>query len=275
MTRTTTPAASERSLLELRDLALAAARAGGAAALAHFGDTALAVEEKPDDGGPVTRADREAEEAIRSVVLGARPDDGWLGEETGERTGKSDLVWIVDPVDGTENFVLGRPSWTVLVACEQQGDPRRVVAAAVAQPAARRVWDAYAGGGARCDGAPIHVSLCDDLEASRWAWYTPEWFARHSLSELYAHLKEAGLLEEGRCDADGHVRVAQGLADVVVEPKVAVWDVAATSLVVREAGGRFSDLDGCDDIRGGSAVVTNGRLHDKVLALVSKFRGGY
>ena len=253
----------------LCDLARAGARAGGAAAARYFGSPDLEIERKSDES-PVTRADREAEQAIRALILEARPDDGWLGEETGEQAGRSGLVWIVDPVDGTKNFVRGHPTWTTLVACEAEGEPRRVVAAAVFQPMSGRLFDAFLGGGARADGVPIHVRPEARLAASRWPWYSEEWFERFGWGKLHAHLAAQGLLDGDHYDADGHVRVAEGLADVVVEPKLAVWDIAATSPIVTEAGGRFTDARGRADIRSGNAVLSNGLLHDEVLELVAR-----
>lgn len=260
--------AERRDPEALRDLAVAGARAGGAAALAHFRAPDLAVEIKPDES-PVTKADREAEAAVRAVILGARPQDGWLGEETGTATGESGLVWIVDPVDGTKNFVRGKPGWTTLVACEDQ-TTGEVIAAAVYQPAVDRMAEAARGFGARLEGEVLRVSERRELATSRWVFYSDEWFHRHGLGDLFTHLSAGKLLDSEGCDADGHVRIAEGLCDAVVEPRVAVWDVAATSLLVSEAGGRLTDMRGDATLRAGNAVITNGWVHDQVLELVAR-----
>jgi histidinol-phosphatase len=252
----------------LRDLAVAGARAGGAAALVHFRSPDLAVETKLDES-PVTRADREAEAAVRAVILGARPQDGWLGEETGSAEGQSGLLWIVDPVDGTKNFVRGKTGWTTLVACEDQATGE-VVASAVFQPAVGRMAEAAKGFGARLDGVRLQVSDRRELATSRWVFYSDEWFHRHGLGALHTHLAAAKLLDSEGCDADGHVRIAEGLCDAVVEPRVAVWDVAATSLLVAEAGGRLTDMQGNATLRAGNAVISNGWVHDQVLELVAR-----
>ena len=254
----------------LADVAMAAAAAGGRAALSHFRRPDLNVEWKSDES-PVTIADREAEAACQAVVAAAFPADAWLGEETGATSGADTSSkgrrWIVDPIDGTRNFVRGVPLWATLVACEE-GD--RVVAAAVAIPALGEMYDATLGGGARCNGTPIRVSAITRLDQALFCYESPMWFSKNGLLSAFAALNERTGLQRGLCDAYGHMLVASGRAEVVVEPQLAVWDVAATSLVVSEAGGRFSDLAGTPSIRSGNALVTNGLLHADVLALLAE-----
>lgn len=254
---------------DLRDLALAAARAGGAAARRHFRTPGLAVERKGDDS-PVTIADRESEAAIAAAIAAARPDDAWLGEETGERPGCTPYRWICDPLDGTRNFVRGIPLWAVLVACEHR--EHGVVAAAVGIPCLDEWYEAVLGGGARCNGQPLCVSTVSRLDAALFCYESPAWFARCGLEGAFRELCAATALQRGLCDAYGHMLVASGRAELVVEPQLSLWDVAATSLVVREAGGRFSDLDGRDSIRAGHAVVSNGLVHDAALAIIARHR---
>lgn len=254
---------------ELRVLALAAARAGGQAALRHFRRPGLVVETKHDDS-PVTVADREAEAAIQAVIQAARPGDSWLGEETGASERVSPYRWIVDPIDGTRNFVRGIPLWAVLVACEHV--EYGVVAAAVGIPGLDEWYDAVLGGGARLDGQPIRVSGVASLGEALFCFESPSWFSRNRLDGCFRELCESTGLQRGICDAYGHMLVATGRAEVVVEPQLKVWDVAATSLVVSEAGGRFSDLAGTPSIRSDNAVVTNGVLHDATLAIIRRHR---
>jgi histidinol-phosphatase len=252
------PAIHER----LRDVAMAAAAAGGRAALQYFRRPDLRVEWKADES-PVTIADREAEAACHAVIRAAFPDDAWLGEETGEVGGGSGRRWICDPIDGTRNFVRGVPLWATLVACEEND---RVVAAAVMIPALNENYDAVLGGGARCNGSTIHVSKIDRLDQALFCYESPAWFHKNGMTAVFDDLNKITALQRGLCDAYGHMLVASGRAEIVVEPQLSVWDVAATSLVVNEAGGRFSDLQGTPSIRSGNAVVTNGVLHDAVLA---------
>ena len=256
-------------------VALAAARAGGRAALPYFRRADLQVEWKSDES-PVTVADRAAEAAIHDVVRAAFPADGWLGEETGTEAGSSGRRWIVDPIDGTRNFVRGVPLWAVLVACEEdtpQGP--RVIASAVGIPGLDEWYDAVLGGGARCNGTAIRVSAAAGLDQALWCFETPSWFRKTGLGGVFEALVDATALQRGLPDAYGHMLVASGRAEVVVEPHLSVWDVAATSLVVSEAGGRFSDLDGTPSLRAGNAVVTNGLLHEAVLDLIAAKRAAH
>jgi histidinol-phosphatase len=252
----------------LRAVAIAAAEAGGRAALLHFRRPDLRVEWKSDES-PVTVADRQAEAACQEVIRQAFPDDAWLGEESGEAGGGSGRRWIVDPIDGTRNFVRGIPLWATLVACEE-GD--RVVAAAVTIPALGECYDAVLAGGARCNGVPIRVSTIDRLDQALFCYESPGWFHDNGLTRSFDALNRGTALQRGVCDAYGHMLVASGRAEVVVEPRLSVWDVAATSLVVSEAGGAFSDLAGTPSIRSGNAVVTNGRVHAAVLGLLEAQR---
>ncbi len=262
---------------QLRAVAMAAAEAGGRAAAAHFRRADLRVEWKSDES-PVTRADREAEAACRAVISAAFPDDAWHGEESGEAAGSSPgrdtgRRWIVDPIDGTRNFVRGIPLWSTLVACEiEDAHGRRVVASAVKLPALGELYDAVRDGGARCNGAPIAVSSVDKLVDALFCYETPSWFRRYGLEKLFDQLCDRSGLQRGGGDAFYHMLVASGRAEIVVEPHLSLWDIAATSLVVEEAGGRFSSLDGTHDIRAENAVITNGRLHDQVLALIKEHR---
>jgi histidinol-phosphatase len=264
---------------QLRAVALAAAEAGGRAASKYFRRPDLAVEWKADES-PVTIADREAEAAAQAVIAAAFPDDAWLGEETGEHgaqePGWSGRRWIVDPIDGTRNFVRGIPLWSTLVGCEEvlPGGATRVVAGAVALPALGERYDAVLGGGARCNGAPIAVSPIAKLSEALFCYETPAWFHGFGLGEVFERLCALSGLQRGGGDAFYHMLVASGRAEVVVEPKLSIWDVAATSLIVSEAGGRFSGLDGCPGIRSGNAVVTNGHLHEEVVKIIAAYRAG-
>jgi len=251
---------------------MAAARAGGRAALPYFRRADLVVEWKADES-PVTVADRAAEEAIHAVVRAAYPADGWLGEETGTENGTSGRRWIVDPIDGTRNFVRGVPLWATLVACEEdtpQGT--RIVASAVGIPGLDEWYDAVLGCGARCNGVAIHVAPTTQLAEALWCFETPSWFRKEGLGGVFEALVTRTALQRGLGDAYGHMLIASGRAEVMVEPHLSVWDVAATSLVVSEAGGKFSDIDGTPSLRAGNALVTNGILHEIVLDLIAAHR---
>jgi histidinol-phosphatase len=263
--------------LHAREIATEAARRGGTAAMKHFPRAGieqplLIVDTKADDS-PVSRADRESEDACKRFIMDACPEDGWLGEETGTSESRSGRTWIVDPIDGTRNFLRGIPLWSTLVACElSDGDGSRIIAGAVYLPALDEMYDAVLRGGARCNGRPIHVSQRARLAESLFCFETPSWFERFGLSAVFAELCQKTALQRGGGDAYYHMLVASGRAEFVVEPSLSVWDVAATSLVVSEAGGRFSDLTGAPDIRAGSALISNGRVHDEVAQVIARLR---
>lgn len=256
-----------------RAVAIEAARAGGRAAMRHFGRPGLVVERK-HDATPVTVADRESEDACRAVIAAAFPDDGWVGEETGVDRPAAPRRWIVDPVDGTKNFTRGIPLWSTLVACEEDGPAGpRVVAACACFPALDEVYDAVRDGGARCNGASIRVSGIGALAESLFAYYTAMHFDRDALLPVFLELSRATAFQRGGGDAYMHMLVASGRAEFALEPGLALWDVAATSLIVEEAGGRVSAYDGRHDLRAGHALLSNGLVHDAVLAVVARHRG--
>jgi histidinol-phosphatase len=205
----------------------------------------------------------------------AWPDDGWVGEETGSAEGSTGRRWIVDPIDGTRNFVRGVPLWATLVACEADTpDGPQVIASAVLIPGLGERYDAIRGGGARCDGKTIQVSPVTSLDEALFCFETPSWFRVNGLSGLFTEMEERCGLSRGLGDAYGHMLVASGRAEIAIEPQLALWDVAATSLVVEEAGGRFSDLVGTSPgLRSGNALVSNGALHDEVLNCIARHRG--
>ena len=256
----------------LRDTALRVAQAGGQCALQYFRHPALTVEWKEDES-PVTVADRETEAVIKAAVLADFPDDGWIGEESDSIVGLSGRRWIVDPIDGTRNFVRGVPLWAVLVACEEKlsDGSWRVVASAVGIPALDEWYEAYLNGGARCNGQAMHVSAVESYADSLWCYESPGWFIDNGLGDLFMHLSTQTALQRGLCDAYGHMLVASGRAELVIEPHLSIWDVAATSLVVEEAGGHFSDLTGQKSIRSNNCVVSNGIIHQQALSDIKRF----
>ncbi|HEY9472918.1 MAG TPA: histidinol-phosphatase [Mycobacteriales bacterium] len=249
------------------DLALAHILADDADGLtvARFRALDLRVDTKPDLT-PVTDADRGVEEMMRATLQRARSADAVLGEEFG-RTGDSARCWVVDPIDGTKNFVRGVPVWATLIAL-MDGD--EVVVGLVSAPALGRRWWAMRGAGAFTGksfarSSACHVSGVSSLDDASLSY--------SSLSGWEEHGRMAGFLDLNRkCwrsraygDFWSYVLVAEGTVDVACEPEVALWDLAAVSLIVTEAGGRFTDVDGRPGPAGGNAVATNGLLHDAVL----------
>jgi len=243
------------------ELALELADLADAVALPRFRARDLRVDTKPDLT-PVTEADRGVEQAIRDRLAQVRPDDGVLGEEFGMAGGGA-RRWIIDPIDGTKNFVRGVPVWASLVALEVDGIVTVGVASA---PALGRRWWAARGEGAFADHEPIHVSGITDLGDAQLAYDNVPSFEEHGLGEQFLALARRCWRSRGFGDFWGHVLVAEGACDVMIEPIVNLWDLAAIQVIVEEAGGRFTDLAGTPRADGGNVVTTNGHLHDEVLA---------
>jgi histidinol-phosphatase len=228
-------------------------------ALKYFGEAVLA--EVKEDGTPVTIADRTIEEALRRSIEKEFSRDDILGEEQGA-TGSGSRRWIVDPIDGTRNYMRGIPIFGSLLALEHDGE---LVLGLASGPALGSRWWATRGGGAFRDGRPIHVSDRPTLSEAEvttgsLSYATPG--ATDSLLELCRRARRSRAFG----DFWGHMLVAQGSMDVMIEfGDLAAWDVAAPKIIVTEAGGKMTDLDG-KDASEGSCVSSNGHLHGEVLA---------
>ncbi len=249
------------------EIAVAAARAAGAVARGYFG-TGVRIEWKGEGAAqsPVTIADREAEEAARAVIGRRFPGHGFLGEELGE-TGSRSVRWILDPIDGTANFIRGIPFFGALVALEEDGD---ITAAALYNPIHDEMAWALRGRGAFRNGAAVRVSAQADLAQAMVVHSSAGEFVRRGVGGpqgLNRLLRRVGR-DRGFGDYYGYVLVAAGQAEAMLDPHAAPWDLAAPKLLVEEAGGRFTSLAGKDSIYEGGAVATNGPLHDVVLELI-------
>jgi histidinol-phosphatase len=245
-------------------LALELATIADAVTAPRFRAVDLAVETKPDLT-PVSEADRAAEEAIRRRLAEARPDHAVVGEEYGAE-GDSPWRWIVDPIDGTKNYVRGVPVWATLIALEHDGE---LLVGVVSAPALGRRWWGSRGGGAFADGQPIGVSKVGQLADASLSYAGLGGWAARGLAERFDDLTRRCWRTRGYGDFWQHMLVAEGAVDVAVEPEVSLWDLAALQVIVEEAGGRFTDLEGRARPDGGSAVTTNGILHDEVLSILT------
>jgi histidinol-phosphatase len=242
-------------------LALSLADAADAITTGRFRADDLRVETKPDQT-PVTEADRGVERMVREQLEAARPGDAVVGEEFGV-SGQGPRRWIVDPIDGTKSFVRGVPAWATLLALEIDGE---VVVGVASAPALGRRWWARRGGGAFANGEAIHVSDVNQLEDAHLCAPSERYFDAAGLGTAFRGLARRTWRAAGFADFWGHVLVAEGSVDVMVEPILSLWDVAALEPIVGEAGGRVSDLRGDRWTQEGPCVTTNGRLHDAVLA---------
>ena len=231
--------------------------------LARFRASDLVVETKPDLT-PVSEADLAVEAALRRRLGEARPGHAVLGEEEGDDPGAgTEWQWILDPIDGTKNYVRGVPVWATLIALKHHG---RTVVGVVSAPALGRRWWAASGEGAFADGSPIRVSAVGTLGDAMLSYASLSGWEARGLGEAFTGLARRCWRTRALGDFWSHVLVAEGAVDVAVEPEVSVWDVAAIQVIVEEAGGRFTDLAGAARPDGGSAVSTNGLLHRDVLA---------
>lgn len=242
------------------EVAVAAAQEAGRLALGHF-DQGLAVEWKADRS-PVTLADREAERLLRATLLGRFPHDAFLGEESGEQPGATGFRWIIDPIDGTRSFVRNIPIWATLVGLEYKGEP---IAGVAVLPAMNQVFRALRGDGAFRDGRRIQVSTVADFAHSMMFYSSVSWFQKAGRGSEFLDLAQLTQRQRGFGDFYGHVLVAQGSGEFMVEHGVHAWDVAALLPIVEEAGGRFTDWSGKRTIHSPDVLASNGRLHDEAL----------
>ncbi len=239
------------------------ARQAGEVTLRYFGERVPA--EAKGDGSPVTRADREAEQLLRKGIRRRFPGHGILGEEFGEEGSGAAVRWILDPIDGTRSFMRGVPLYGVLVGIEAAGVP---VVGVAHFPALRgETVSAARGLGCRRDGRPASVSGTTTLSGAAVLTTDPERILDAPATAAgWRRLAGGADLARSWGDAWGHVLVATGRAEVMIDPVLSPWDAAPLLPILQEAGGRFTDLLGRATIHGGSGVSSNGLLHDEVLA---------
>jgi len=247
-------------------LALTLADQADAVTVARFGAVDLRVDTKPDLT-PVSDADHAVEKGLRETLGRARPDDSILGEEFGGSTTLAGRQWIIDPIDGTKNFVRGVPVWASLIALLDDGVPQVGV---VSAPALQRRWWAASGAGAFVavgDTAArrLSVSAVGQLDSASLSFSSLSGWAQLGLRNRFLELTDAVWRVRAFGDFLSYCLVAEGAVDIAAEPEVSVWDLAPLDILVREAGGTFTSLDGSTGPHGGSAVATNGLLHDQVL----------
>ncbi|MFD3812167.1 histidinol-phosphatase [Rhodococcus sp. NPDC058639] len=248
------------------DLALRLADEADAITRNRFGALDLEVDDKPDLT-PVSDADLAVERLMREVLGAERPGDAVLGEEFGGDAVFSGRQWVVDPIDGTKNFVRRVPVWATLISLLDDGVP---VVGVVSAPALNRRWWAAAGAGAFVaydsgEARRITVSQVRALEASSLSFSSLTGWRDRGMREQFVALTDDVWRVRAYGDFFSYCLLAEGALEIALEPEVSLWDLAALDVLVREAGGRFTDLEGADGPHGGSAVATNGHLQDEVL----------
>ncbi|MFC5338698.1 inositol monophosphatase family protein [Leucobacter denitrificans] len=259
------PSADLAFALELADLA-------DSISLPRFRSADLRIDTKPDRTY-VTDADRAVEDALRAKIESERPDDSFFGEESG-RSERGSRRWILDPIDGTSNFLRGVPNWATLIALEVDGMPTVGV---VSAPAFGARWWAETGGGSwgqerGADPRPLQVSGVSDLEHASLSFQSIEqWRLAGYLPSLLA-LEEQVWRDRAYGDMWSYMLLAEGLVDIVAEFDVKPYDLAALVPIVREAGGAFTDIEGNESAWNGSSLATNGALHEAVIAAVEAAR---
>lgn len=230
----------------------------------------LDVQLKPDRSH-LTDADTRIEQVVRDHLASARPGDGVLGEEggstQGDGTATSNRQWIIDPIDGTSNFVRGVPIWGALIALTIDGRPEVSV---VSAPALGRRWWAATGHGAWLqehghEPRRLTVSGVDDLAEATLSYNSLKGWDEYGRLDQLIELSRAVGRTRAFGDLWSYMLLAEGAIDIAGEFDVKPWDIAALVPIVREAGGRITDVDGADDVTTLSVIATNGVLHDEVL----------
>jgi histidinol-phosphatase len=262
--------------------ALTLADRADAISLSRYQALDLEITTKPDNS-PVTDADKAVERAIIDAIAAQYPSDGVVGEEFGTSgsRGSKDRYWVIDPIDGTKNFLRGVPTWATLIALVEN---EQVVTSVVSSPALYRRWYATAGGGAFVSEGVINgegtagasnnvvtrqlsVSKVSDIKDASIAYSDFQgWGARR---QAFEKLLDGAWRTRGLGDFWSHMLVAEGAVDVAIEPSLALWDMAALDLIVREAGGKFTSLDGVDGPFGPNAISSNGALHSTIVAALN------
>ncbi|GAA2752182.1 MULTISPECIES: histidinol-phosphatase [Kitasatospora] len=234
----------------------------------------LKVETKPDLT-PVSDADKAAEELVRSVLQRARPRDAVMGEEYGLQ-GTGPRRWVIDPIDGTKNYVRGVPVWATLIALleEQPDGELQPVVGIVSAPALGRRWWAARGLGAYAGrslakASRISVSQVSRIEDASFSYSSLTGWEERGRLDPFLDLTRACWRTRAYGDFWSYMMVAEGAVEIAAEPELSLWDMAAPCIVVQEAGGRFTGLDGYDGPMGADAVATNGLLHEETLRRLS------
>lgn len=241
-----------------------AAEAAGEVAMKYYRG-GFEVTIKPDQT-PVTQADREAEQAIKAILRRAYPDHGFLGEELGEE-GPKERRFIIDPIDGTKNFIRRVPIWAVLLGLEEAGE---ITAGVMLNPALGEMFWARRGDGAWSADERLRVSDCERLDEATLLHSDLHLMREGGFWDPLVRLVDACRRTRGFGDYYGYGLVAGGKAEIYVETDLKPWDAAPVKILVEEAGGRLTDFAGRPTIYGGSVLATNGRLHEQTLALLRR-----
>jgi len=263
----------DKGEIDLRlQLARDIARQAGELTLKYFCNASVSVEKK-SDRTPVTIADREAEQLMRKLASEAFPGDAILGEEFGEKEGDTGYRWIFDPIDGTKSFISGVPLYGCMVGVEFE---RKSVVGAVSIPGLDEHIYASRGGGAwhslgQAEPQPARVSNCTSLADGLAVTSEVKTFAERDAAEAYSRLDDAAYIMRTWGDCYGYLLVATGRAEAMIDPIMSVWDAAAISPIIEEAGGVFVDWKGEATIHSGEGVGCNPAVLNEVMAITGDY----
>lgn len=249
----------------LLELAIEVARKGGNQTIQYFNKD-IKVDRKDDDS-PVTAADREAEAVMRTLIEGHYPEHGILGEEHGHTNKDSNVQWILDPIDGTQSFIHDVPLYTTLVGIVIDGNPEIGI---IYAPVLDQLVDAAIGKGARLNGVGCRVSDQDDLSKASFMTTDVTHIGKYGFSAAFDELLENVQLHRTWGDAYGHLMVATGRAEIMLDPILNIWDAAPLLPIMKEAGGSFTDVDGNETIDGGNGFSCNKVLYPEVADIFAR-----
>lgn len=252
-----------RQLQEILEFAIESAQLAGAFTLGYF--NAGTPHEMKADNTPVTVADRGAEQRLRHRIEKAFPRHGILGEEFGEKRGEDPARWIIDPIDGTISFISGVPLYSVLVGFEWRGE---MLAGVIHLPALHETVYAARGLGCWWNGRRARVSDVDRLDHAVLLSAGAKGIYEHGRGNAYERLRDACYADRGWCDAYGYALLATGRAEIMLDPAVSLWDLAAVIPIIQEAGGRIGDWAGGSIYGATECVATTARLHEPVLTMI-------
>lgn len=249
----------------LLQLALDAVRAAEPVIMQYYGPNVA--HELKADGSPVTPADRAAEEIIRKTISDRFPDHAFLGEEFGT-TGSSDHVWIIDPIDGTKNFMTGIPIFGTQIALMRNGE---LVLGVSNCPALGELCYGEKGNGAFLNGTSVHVSRVNRVADSRVSMSGQNHFQKIGREEGMLRLIHGSTRVRGFGDCWAYHLIASGRFEANVEPQIKIWDIAAAAAIVESAGGRATDIDGSPVTTGiRTFIASNGLVHDEIVRMMAK-----
>jgi len=248
---------------DILSVAITAAQTAGAATMKYFRSASLIIEEK-NDRSPVTAADKESERIIRSIIQRHYPHHGIMGEEFGESIGDSPIRWIIDPLDGTKSFVRNSPFYGVLIGIEREGE---IEAGVAYMPALKETYSARKGSGSFCGASRLQVSDVSRLNDSSFIiTSSSDALADPDKRGGYLAIQKRARRQRGVGDCYGHLLVAAGRMEIMLDARMQPWDCAALKIIVEEAGGSFTDWNGNVTIDGCSAVSVNAALREEVFS---------